>query len=124
MLAVFGLLALLLSTVGLYGVMAYSVSQRTGEIGVRMALGARPTDMMRMLLRQTLVLVVPGVLIGVLLAIGLAHSVTSMLYGVSPYDPLTLAGTTLALLAVALVASIFPARRAMRVDPLIALRQE
>jgi len=124
MLSVFGLLALLLATVGLYGVMAYSVTQRSSEIGIRMALGARSSDVTKMLIRELMLLVLPGVVGGTLLAIGLARSVTSMLYGVSPYDPVTFVGAAAALFAVSLLASILPARRAMRVDPLIALRQE
>jgi ABC-type antimicrobial peptide transport system permease subunit len=121
---VFALLALILASVGLYGIMSYSVSQRTGEIGVRMALGARPADLMRMLLRQVMLLAAPGVAAGILIGMALARSITSLLYGVSAFDPLILTATAAAVLAVALLASVFPARRAMQVDPIIALRQE
>jgi ABC-type antimicrobial peptide transport system permease subunit len=124
LLSVFALLALILASVGLYGIMSYSVSQRTGEIGVRMALGARPADLMRMLLRQVMLLAAPGVAAGILIGMALARSITSLLYGVSAFDPLILTATAAAVLAVALLASVFPARRAMQVDPIIALRQE
>ncbi len=117
-------IALVLGAVGLYGVMAYGVSLRHREIGVRMALGARPADVSRMISRQGLVLGGFGVTIGLAAAVGVTRLLRGMLYDVSPTDPLTLAGTCVALLAVALIASWLPARRAAGVDPAVALRSD
>ena len=120
----FGLLALLLAAIGLYGVMAYSVLRRTGEIGVRVALGADPRNVFGMVLRESLLVVVTGVLLGVPVALGCGSLVASQLFGLSPRDPVTLGGAALLLLAASAVASYVPARRATEVDPMVALRYE
>jgi predicted permease len=122
--SVFGVLALVLACVGLYGVMAHTVARRTNEIGIRMALGAERRDILWMVLRETLSLVLAGVAIGVPVAIGGAQLISSQLYGLTAADPLTLAASSLALTAVAALAGYLPARRASRVDPLVALRYE
>ncbi len=124
MFAVFGLAALVLASIGLYGVMSYAVAQRTREMGVRMALGARPADVMSLVMRGGARLVLVGVAIGVPAAIGLSQLLRGSLYGVTTTDPLTFGGVPLLLLLVALVASLVPARRATRVDPVVALRAE
>ena len=123
LLAVFGLLAVTLTTVGVYGVMAYSVTQRTHEIGIRMALGAAHADVMRMVLRHGLKLTILGGAIGLAAALGVTQLIASLLY-VSPTDGLTFAAISALLAAAAMVASLLPARRAARVDPLTALRGE
>jgi predicted permease len=119
---ILGLLALALATMGIYSVMTYAVSQRTKEIGIRMALGGQAGDVLRLVLRQALVLVAIGVAVGALGALAVARLLASFLYGVSAADPLTFAAAILLLAAVALVATLLPARRATRVDPMIALR--
>jgi predicted permease len=124
LLAVFGLLALILTSVGIYGVVAFSVSQRTSEFGIRLALGARPSDVLRLVLGQTLTLVVAGALIGITGGLIVTRMVTSLLYGVSAGDPVTFVGMPLTLLLVALLASYLPARRATKIDPMTALRHE
>jgi predicted permease len=127
LLALFGVIAQLLAAIGLYGVMAYSVSQRTHEIGIRMALGANRGRVLRMVLRQGMALTVVGVGIGVAGAYALTkylESLTSMLFGVEPRDPVTFVGIGIGLTLVALIACLVPARRATRVDPLTALRYE
>ena len=124
LLAVFGFLALTLSAVGMYGVMAYSVAQRTSEIGVRMALGARPADVFRLVLGQGLALVACGVVIGLAAAFALSRLIANLLFGIHPNDLQTFALTSLLLIAVAILASFLPARRATTIDPLIALRAE
>ena len=123
LLAVFGLLALTLTVVGVYGVMAYSVTQRTHEIGIRMALGAAHADVLRMVLRHGLKLTLVGVAIGLGTAYGATRFIASLLF-VSPTDGLTFIAISALLAAVAMVASLLPARRAARVDPLVALRRE
>ncbi len=118
----FALLALILAAIGIYGVMAYSVAQRTQEIGIRMALGARAIDVWKMVLRQGIVLTAIGMFCGLLFALGLSRIVASLLYGVSATDPLTFLLISLLLAAVALLASFLPARRATKVDPVMAIK--
>ena len=117
-------LALLLAGVGTYGVMSYVVSQRTNEIGIRMALGAQRRDVVRMVVRQGGVLVAAGVGLGILLALGGARLMRDLLFGVAPFDALTYVSVALLLASIALIACAIPARRAMRVDPMVALRYE
>jgi putative ABC transport system permease protein len=124
MFGMFAVAALFLASIGLYGVMAYSVAQRTHEIGVRMALGAQPGDVLRLVVRNGARLTMFGLLIGVPAALGLSQLLRGMLFGVSPTDPLTFVGISTLLTAVALLASYIPARRATRVDPVTALRSE
>ena len=124
LLAVFGLLALVLSAVGMYGVMAYSVTQRTSEIGIRMALGARNTDVFRLVLGHGMLLVSCGLVIGLGVAFSLSRLIAGLLFGVSPADLATFASTSILLSAVAVLAILLPARRATGIDPLIALRTE
>ena len=120
----FALLALALAAIGIYGVMAYVVSQRTAEIGVRMAVGASTTDVFRLVITDGLKLAALGVVIGLGGAVLIARSLTTLLYGVAPTDPAVLGATSALLVAVAALASIVPAWRATRVDPIIALRTE
>jgi predicted permease len=120
----FGLLALALACVGIYGIMAYSVANRRNEIGIRMALGAQPGQVRGMILRESTWLAVVGIVAGLTASLLLTRLVKSMLYGIQPYDPPTLAGGVLILLAVALAASWIPARRAARIQPMQALRHE
>ena len=122
--AVFGLLALSLAAVGVYGVVSYSVTQRTREIGIRMALGARLAAVLGLVVRQGAGLAGIGIVVGLLAAFGVGRLLGSLLYGVRPSDPLILGGVALLLGAVALGASYLPARRAAKVDPLTALRAE
>ena len=114
----------MLASVGIYGVISYAVSQRTREIGVRMALGARPADVLRMILTEGLKLVAVGVALGIAAALLLTRLLEGMIYGVSMRDPLIFVVVNLLLVTVSLSACYVPARRAMRVDPLIALRYE
>jgi macrolide transport system ATP-binding/permease protein len=118
----FALLAMILAAIGIYGVMAYSVGQRTQEIGIRMALGAGASDVWRMVLKQGLIITAVGIILGFLCALGLSGIVANLLYGVSPTDPLTFLFITLLLSAVALAACFTPARSATKVDPVIAIR--
>jgi predicted permease len=118
----FAFLAMILAAIGMYGVMAYSVAQRTQEIGIRMALGARASDVWKMVLRQGIILTAVGMLCGLLFALGLSKIVASLLYGVSATDPLTFLLISVLLAAVALLASFLPARRATKVDPVTAIR--
>jgi predicted permease len=121
---VFAALALLLSSVGIYGVISYFVGQRTREIGIRVALGADRADVMRLVLGHGVKMACVGVVIGLAASLGLTRLMTNMLYGVSPTDPLTFLGVAILLTLVALAACYIPARRAMRVDPIVALRYE
>jgi len=122
--AFFGALALLLAAIGVYGLMAYAVTQRTREIGIRMALGAKRLGVLKMVLRETVVLMSAGVGIGLPCVFAATRLIDHMLYGVSPNDPVTVACVVGALLAVGVLAAYLPARRAMRVDPMVALRYE
>jgi putative ABC transport system permease protein len=119
-----GLLALVLTAIGIYGVVAYSVAQRTHELGIRMALGAQRRDVLKLVLRKGLVLVACGSIVGLVACYWLTRLIASQLYGVGPYDPATLVSVAVLLTAVALLASYVPARRATKVDPLVALRYE
>ena len=120
----FGLLALLLACIGLYGLLSYEVARRTREIGIRMALGAQHQQVLRLVVRQGIVLALVGAVIGSALAIGVTRYLSSLLFGVRPTDPVTFVAVTMLLLLVALAACWIPARRAMRVDPMVALRYE
>ena len=123
-LGVLGVISMLLAGVGLYGVMAYSVSRRTREIGIRMALGARPEGVLGMVMRQGLLLALLGIAAGLAISLAATPQLAPLLYRVSPTDPVSIAGAALFLIAVAVLASLFPALRATRVDPILALRQE
>jgi len=118
------LLALVLAGIGLYGVMSYDVVRRTREIGVRMAIGARGLDVLSMVLREALWLVVIGVSVGLVVAFMMMRLISSLLFGLGPRDPLTLAVATMLLLAIAAFAGSLPAWRAARIDPVRALRHE
>ncbi len=122
--AAMGLLGLILAVVGVYGVMSYAVSQRTQEIGVRMALGAQSRDILRMIGRQGVLIVASGLTIGVLAALAAGRLVSDFLVGITPSDPITYVGISLLLATVALVATYIPTRRATKVDPMVALRYE
>jgi putative ABC transport system permease protein len=124
LLSIFAALALILAAVGVYGVMSYSVAVRTRDIGLRVALGARPLDIFRYVVGEALLLTLIGLGIGIALAVASARLMKSLLYGVTSTDPLTLAAASLALLAVALLASYIPARRAIKIDPIVTLRYE
>src|ERR1700735_5609237 len=124
MVALFALTALLLAGLGIYGVISYIVSERTHEIGIRLALGAQSRNILRMVLRQGLVLAIAGAAVGLACALVVSHLMAGLLYGVRPTDPVTFVGVALLLIGVALLACYIPARRAIRVDPLVALRHD
>jgi putative ABC transport system permease protein len=124
LLGIFAAVALLLAAVGIYGVMSYAVSRRTHEIGIRVSLGASRADVVLLVVRQGIVLALIGSAAGIVGALGLSRLMKSLLYGVKPIDPLIFGGVTILLMIVAMAASYLPARRAMRVDPMIALRYE
>jgi putative ABC transport system permease protein len=124
LLASFGGLALVLAAVGIYGVIAYSVSQRTHEIGVRMALGARPHSMTSLIVGEGAMLALIGIALGVVASVILTRLIANFLFGVTATDPATFCGVSLLLTLVALVGCYIPARRASRVDPMVALRYE
>jgi putative ABC transport system permease protein len=124
LLSIFATVALVLTIVGLYGVMSYSVAQRTSEIGIRLALGAQTSDVLKMVVRQGITLVVLGLSIGLLAAVALMRVVSGLLFGVTARDPFTLATVALLLAAIALLACLVPAWHATRVDPMEALRCE
>jgi putative ABC transport system permease protein len=124
LLGIFATLALVLASVGIYGVMSYSVTQRTHEIGIRVALGASSRDVVSLVVRQGLVLAVAGVGIGIGAAVGLTRVMEGLLFGVSATDPMTYIVISAVLGMVAVMASLIPARRASKVDPMIALRYE
>ena len=115
---------MILAALGLYGVLAFVVSQRTREIGIRIAVGAKPDDVFRMIVRQGLTLTIIGVLLGIVAAYGLGSAMSSLLFGVSASDPLILGAGSALMLLTALAACLIPARRAIRVDPVAALRCE
>jgi ABC-type antimicrobial peptide transport system permease subunit len=117
-------LAVLLSAIGIYGVLSCLVAQRTREIGVRMALGARPGQILRMLLNQGLSLAAIGIAAGVVTAIGAVHLLTSLLFGVNPNDPSVFGAVAALIAVVVLAACLIPARRATKIDPMVALRYE
>ena len=121
---VFALTALLLASVGLYGVISHMIGQRTHEIGIRMALGARRADIFHLVIRQGLLLTLTGVAIGLGISLGLSRFLTSLLFGIDAIDPVTFLGIPLLFSAVALLACLIPAMRATRVDPMAALRYE
>jgi putative ABC transport system permease protein len=124
LLATFALVALLLSAIGVYGVMSYSVEQRSQEMGLRMALGASPRDVLRLITGHGMRLAIAGIAIGLVAAIGLTRVLESLLFGVSASDPLTFGAIGVLLAAVASLASYIPARRATRADPMVVLRAE
>ena len=124
LLSIFAGIALLLAAIGIYGLMAYTVQQRTQEIGIRMALGAKPSDVLRMVLRHGLLLCIVGIAAGISGAFAVIRLMKSLIFGVSPTDPVTFVGVAVLLAAVAFTACWIPARRASRVDPMVALRHE
>ncbi len=124
LLAIFAGIALMLAVLGVYGVMAYNVAQRTSEVGIRMAIGAQPGDILRLIVKHGAVLAGTGVLVGLAMALGVSRFLAAFLNGVSPFDVATFSTFAIVLFVVGLVASYIPARRATKVDPLVALRTE
>jgi len=124
LLSIFAGAALLLASLGIYGVLAYLVSQRTQEIGIRMALGARPRDVLLAVAGQGVALSAAGIVVGVAGALAVTRVLSKLLFGIGATDPATFASVAALLMAVAALASYIPARRAMRVDPILALREE
>jgi putative ABC transport system permease protein len=122
--AVFGLSALFLAALGVYGLLAFAVTERTREIGVRMALGAQRSTVLQMVLSHGLRMVAAGAIIGLVAAFGLARFIEALLFGVTPNDPPTFIGITVLLFAVTILATLIPGRQATKVDPLVALRQD
>jgi ABC-type antimicrobial peptide transport system permease subunit len=120
----FGLLALVLACIGLYGTLSYSVASRTNEIGIRMALGAGRRDVFWLILREALLLVLAGVAVGLPLIFAVTRLASTLLFGLTPTDPVSLLFAALLMLAVSMVAGYLPSRRATRVDPMVALRCE
>jgi putative ABC transport system permease protein len=124
MVALFGGVALLLASLGVYGVVSYTVAQRTGELGIRLALGANPKEIGRLVLRQGMTPVIQGLGVGLVVALALGRIIDSLLFGVSAHDPLTIGPVIVLLASVAVFACWVPARRTMRIDPIQALRYE
>jgi ABC-type antimicrobial peptide transport system permease subunit len=124
LLSIFAMVALVLAAIGIYGLMAYAVQQRTQELGIRMALGANRSNVLRLVMAQGMKLAVSGVVLGLALAWGLTRLIASLLFGVTAADPMTFGMVAAILAAVALAAAYVPARRATTIDPLIALRYE
>ena len=120
----FGIVAIVLASVGLYGSLAHAVARRTREIGVRLACGADPGKMVAMVLREAMIVTAIGLAVGLPLAIGVGNALRAFLFGVQPLDTVTLAASCLVLTTVALLAAYVPARRASRIDPIVALREE
>jgi ABC-type antimicrobial peptide transport system permease subunit len=114
----------LLAAVGLFGLMSYSVARRTNEIGIRMALGARSQDVLKLVMRESMTLVIVGIVIGLAVALGASRLIKTLLFGLAPTDALSLAAAILVMIAVSAFAGYLPARRASRVDPMVALHQE
>jgi putative ABC transport system permease protein len=124
LLSAFAAVALLIASIGIYGVLAYSVSQRTGEIGVRLALGATPRDVLRLIVSEGMRVVLIGIGIGLLGGLALGRTVSSLVFGIPVRDPITFTGVAVTLAGVALAACVIPAIHASRVDPIVALRYE
>jgi putative ABC transport system permease protein len=124
LMVIFGFVALVLASIGLYGMMSYSVAQRTSEIGIRVALGAQRRDVLTMVIKQAIGLALLGVIAGLVAALALAQLFRNLLFGVGVADPLTLGAVALVLFGVAVLASFVPARRATKIDPIEALRYE
>jgi putative ABC transport system permease protein len=124
LLSVFAALATFLAVIGIYGVVSYTIAQSTGEIGLRMALGALPREVVYMVLKQGITVTTIGMIIGIVGSIALSRVFTGLLFGMSPLDPLTFAGVIILLLLTAMLSTYVPSRGAARIDPLIALREE